>query len=226
MRGGLYSIDPNTEKATSNPVLGGILNANVWKSRENQKTHGKLKAVIYDVVKYKGKNMENAPYVEKMKVIQDITRKVPEIEPPTFAHTKEEKEHLLKQIQKGNLPETTEGVVFWNLHKQEPATKAKFFKEHDVYVRGFFPAEGKYKDNAVGGFVYSHTEDGPIVGKCGTGLSDKLRRDMHKHPEKYKGLCAVISSQEKYKTEALRVPAFKNWHLDKSSPDQLKDIIY
>ncbi len=226
IRGGLYAIDPNTNKATINATLGGMLNSNVWKSRELQKQHGELIPVIYDVEKFKGKDVSKLPYKDKLEILAKVQEEFPgKFKLPDIAVSSEEKKKLIEDIKEGKHPETTEGVVLWNMLKHESPIKAKFFKEHDVYIRDYFPGRGKYKDNGVGGFTYSHTPDGPIVGECGTGLDDKLRRDMHNNPDKYKGMVATVSSQHKYeKTQALRVPAFKGFHLDKNSQERLDQI--
>lgn len=223
VRGGLYAIHPKTGKATPHHLLAGMLNSNVWKSRESQEEHGKLRPILYDVVKHKDKDMENAPYTEKLEVLNKIREHFPDMfDLPRMAHTQSEKSKLLEDIAKGDVAETAEGVVLWHKHEGKPPIKAKFIQEHDVYVREPFPGEGKYKDNAVGGFYYSHTPDGPIAGKIGTGLSDNLRRDMYKYPERYRGAVATSGALDKYeKSQALRAPAFFNWHLDKNSQERL-----
>jgi hypothetical protein len=53
LRGEIYAIDPVTKRATHPAVIGGLLNSNVWKSREKQKQYGELKSIIYDIIKYK-----------------------------------------------------------------------------------------------------------------------------------------------------------------------------
>lgn len=223
LRGGLYATDPETGKATPAKDLASLLNTNVWKSREKQKSIGELKPVVYDVVQYKGKNVEKAPYEEKLKILREITAKLP-LEMPRTATTPEEKRKLISQIEAGGVPETKEGVVFWNLKKPVPAVKAKFKTDHDVYVRDFFPGGGKYHEKGVGGFTFSHEPDGPIVGRVGTGLSDELRHDMYKHPDRYKGLAARVVAQEKFQSGALRAPTFEGWHLDKNDPADLSKV--
>ena len=47
-----------------------MLNANVWKSRELQNTHGKLRSAIFDVVTFKGKDMTKATYREKLEALK------------------------------------------------------------------------------------------------------------------------------------------------------------
>lgn len=223
LRGGLFATEPQSNKAIQAKDLAGLLNTNVWKSREKQKQLGELTPVIYDVVKFKGKNVELAPYEEKLNILRQITTDLPFKIPP-IARTSEEKRKLVSDIEGDRVLETKEGVVFWNIHKNVPPVKAKFSSDHDVYIREFFPGEGKYKDNAVGGFIFSHTPTGPVVGRVGTGLSDSLRKDMHENPDRYKGLVARVSAQDKFPSGALRAPAFKGWHLDKNDPQDLADV--
>lgn len=224
IRGGLYAMNPKTGRATEAKDIAGLLNTSVWKSREKQKYLGELRPVIYDVVRFKGKNIENSPYAEKLTALREISDKLG-FELPRMAQGTGEKLKLIADIKEGRIPETKEGVVFWNLKERVPAVKSKFVTDHDVYVRGFFPGEGKYQGNAVGGFVYSHDPEGPIVGKVGTGLSDILRRDMHKNPSRYEGLVARVTAAEKFSSGALRAPAFENWHLDKNDPGDLSNIL-
>jgi hypothetical protein len=223
-RGGLYAMHPNTGNATESKDLTGLLNSNVWKSREKQKEFGELIPVLYDVVKFKGKDMSSAPYSEKLEILRKFTKDMPFRLPVITSIESEDKKRLITDMETGKIPETKEGVVFWNMHKNVPPVKAKFSSDHDVYIREFFPGEGKYKNNAVGGFIFSHTPTGPVVGRVGTGLSDTLRKAMHENPDRYKGLVARVSAQDKFPSGALRAPAFKGWHLDKNDPQDLADV--
>ncbi len=224
LRGGLFAMDPKTGKALEASQLAGMLNAGVWKSREQQREKGELIPILYDVVKYKGRDMERSSYAEKLKVLREVADTLP-FELPRMAFSAEDKKKLLSDIRHGHVPETKEGVVFWNLRQgSQPPIKTKFVKDHDVYIRDFFPGEGKYAGNGVGGFLYSHDPEGPIVGRVGTGLSDELRRDMHQHPNRYRGLVARVKAQDKYPSGALRAPAFMNWHLDKNDTTMLSHV--
>lgn len=224
VRGGLFATHPKTEEATEAHILGGLLNSNVWKSRRGQEEHGELRPVLYDVVKYKGKDLSKAPYREKLEILKKIRKLLPVFELPPMASTGKEKRELLKKIQTGKLPHTREGVVLWDMDTSSSPVKAKFKKEHDVYIRGIFPGGGKYEGKAAGGFVFSHTPSGPIVGRVGTGLSDALRRHMHENPGPYSGAVAVVEAQSKYPNGALRAPAFKQFHLDKNVQTRLDKL--
>jgi bifunctional non-homologous end joining protein LigD len=222
LRTEVYALHPKTGKATPPETISGMLNTNVWESREKQKEHGELIPALIDVVQYRGRNMENAPFKEKLEVLRRVEKELPDsFHLPRFATTPEAKKALVKEIKMGKVPETKEGVVVWNLNEEGRPTKAKFVKEHDVYVRDFFPGEGKYKGKGVGGFLFSHSAKGPIVGRVGTGISDAQRADMLRRPELYVGTVARVKAQDKYPSGALRAPAFLNWHLDKNEPETL-----
>lgn len=225
LRGGIYAINPKTGKATEAHILGGLLNTNVWKSREKQKKEGELRAVLYDVERYRGKDVSKAPYAQKLDVLREVVKKIPAFELPPMAFDEKSKRKLFEDIAKHRLPHTKEGVVLWNLEKGESPTKVKLSDEHDVYVRKIFPGEGKYLGRAAGGFEYSHSPEGPIVGKVGTGLSDALRNDLHLHPGRYLGAVATLKAQQKFSSGALRAPRFSCWHLDKTDQFQLDKMV-
>ena len=223
LRGGLYAIDRRTGRAMEAHVLGGLLNTDVWKSREKQRQLGHLRPVVYDVERYRGRDMSKAPYLEKLEVLRKVQEAIPALELPPMAHSAQEKRRLLQRIGSGRQKETSEGVVLWNLQEGEPPIKSKFIDEHDVYVRELFPTEkgSKYEGKGVGGFTFSHTPGGPEVGRVGTGITDAMREDMHRHPERYKGLVATVAAMTRYSSGALRAPAFLKWHLDKNPQDKL-----
>lgn len=224
LRGGLYAMHPSTNKATEAHILGGLLNSDVWKSRKKQEVEGQLVPVLYDVERYKGRDVSKQSYAEKLRILKSIRQQVPEFELPRMALTTEEKKELLHLIEHKKLPHTEEGVVLWDVTSGSAPIKAKFKNEHDVFIRGVFPGEGKYKGKGVGGFTFSHTPTGPIVGRVGTGLSDKLRRHMHEHPGEYSGVVAVVEAQGKFSKGAFRAPSFKNFHLDKNSQSKLDTL--
>lgn len=225
VRGGLYAMNPKTGKATDTHILGGMLNSDVWKSREKQKEFGKLVPVLYDVDRFQGKDLSKAPYNEKLMALRKIQKAMPGVfELPKMAYTSEEKKKLLEDIEKKKYSKTEEGIVMWNAVKGEPPIKAKFRPEHDVYVRGFYPGEGQHAGSGVGGFVFSTTKSGPIVGRVGTGFSHAQRQDMHKNPEKYVGMVATVEAQGQFKSQALRAPAFIQFHLDKNPQDRLDAV--
>lgn len=205
-------------KAIPVQTLGGLLNSKLDKSLRTQRMEGiKLKAMLFDIHKLNGRDTTKLPYAERLKLVEKIKPMLnhPEkFELPESVKGPEAGKTLLDKIQSGKHPLTVEGLV---VRKPSGETlKAKLFTEHDVYIRDIFPGEGKYAGKAAGGFDYSLKPEGPIVGKCGTGLDDALRKDMWENPQTYLGRVARIHSQGQYKdTGAYRVPSLIAIHESK-----------
>jgi len=220
LRGELVAADPHTGAARSSQDTGAVLNSGVWKSRDLQ-AHTPLRALIFDVARRHGKDVESLPYEEKLPILRQVHESLPFLELPPMARTPKEKINLLNKIRSGKEPLTSEGVVLWPLKGGVPI-KAKFRPDHDVYVREVYPEEGK-REGLAGGFRYSWTPEGKIVGNVGTGLDHALKRDLLEHPEKYIGRVAKVRALGVFpdkdnpkKPGALRAPAYKEWHLDKN----------
>lgn len=202
-------------KAIQGQELGGILNSGVAKSLERQKEKGiELKAQVFDIARYSNtKVQQNLPYKEKKKMMLEIINKLPfkkKFHLPDEANTKETSQALLKKIQQNKHPLTSEGIIIRTPDGKR--MKYKTTEEHDVYIRELFGGEGKYTDKGVGGFWYSWTPKGAVVGKVGTGLSDELRKDMYETPSRFIGRKARVRGHEKYPSGALRAPALISLH--------------
>lgn len=219
LRGELFASDPQSGRARAATETGAVLNSGIWKSRERQ-AHTPLRAVIFDVARRAGKDVEGIPYKEKLKILQRVNKAIPALELPPMAKTTRDKVDLLNRIRTGQEPITSEGVVMWPLGGGPPV-KAKFRPDHDVYVREVFPETGK-REGLAGGFRFSWTPKGKVVGHVGTGLDHALKRDMLENPDKYVGRVARVRALGVYpdktnakKPGALRAPSFQDWHLDK-----------
>jgi hypothetical protein len=215
LRGELYATDAKGQALPSERV-GGLLNAGVWKSREKQEAVGKLVPTVFDVVQWRGKDVSNAPYAEKLELLREATKAAPWLKLPRTAETPEEKKRLFEDIKSGKEPSTQEGVIEWSKDKPVPI-KAKFRPEADVYVKDVF--HEKSTRGMAGGFTYSKTPGGPVAGRVGTGMSHALKKDLATRPEKYKDLHALITVTRGHEG---RAPAFKGWHLEQEFPEGVK----
>jgi hypothetical protein len=217
LRGELY-----IQKSDGGPVaaerVGGILNADVWKSRALQKEYGQLRPAIFDVVVFRGKDMTNAPYSERIEALKEVQKHMPQFEIPDLAFTKDEKKALLEAIEKKLHPRTHEGVILWPKSKPGHPTKAKFTVDHDVYVQSITQAFDKNKKpkEEAGALWYSLTPDGPVVGKIGTGFSRNLRQDMWARKNAYVGSVVKLTAEKQTKSGAFTKARFAGWHLDKN----------
>lgn len=222
LRGELYGVK-GTGKAIEPQDVGGILNSGVARAIRTQRDEGiRMRNALFDVDRLgpgrRSTEVRDLPYEQRLAKVQEVMRHLPRqdvFHTPEEAKTPEDAVKMWRRIALGKDPLTEEGIV---IHPPvgKPA-KVKLRGEHDVYVREFFPGMGKYKDNAVGGFRYSHEPEGPIVGEVGTGLTDALRRDMHQNPDLYTGRVARILSPRKLPSGALFAPALLALHEDYSA---------
>ena len=190
-------------------TLGGILNSNLDKSLNTQRREKiNLKAVLFDVQKLHGRDTSKLPYETRLRLLEKIKPYLNQdkFELPETVKGPKAGLSLLDKIRAGNHHLTTEGLIVRTQEGKD--VKAKLFTEHNVHIRDIFRGEGKYEGKAAGGFEYSLTTNGPVVGKCGTGFNDKLRIDMWKNPQQYLGRVARISAQGQFgPTGAYRVPS-------------------
>lgn len=178
-----------------NRTLGGILNANVWKSRELQKKFSApLQLAATDVIRYRGRDVSKLPIQAKLDIIDNISKKFPIIQDPREV---EKRTHFF------------EGKVVWRDNKPH---KVKVKPDYDVYVKNIFADKN---NKMAGGFEYSLTPDGPVVGRVGTGWKHNEKVDMLKNPQDYINRVAKVYAMEQHPSGALRAPSFYTWHLDK-----------
>lgn len=213
------------EKGEAIPAerLSGLLNAKVWESRRKQSELGvTIKPFPFDVITHKGKPLENAPFSEKLKVLDEVGKALAGLDLPEIASTPEEKISLLNRVRLGKHPLTDEGYVLVDKDKASTPIKAKFNPDYDVYVRKIHAAisskTGEPHERA-GAFSYSWTPDGPIVGTVG-GFKHEEAKDMLQNPDSYVGRVAKVTARKVFKDEegdpkSMFQPRFKEWHLDK-----------
>ena len=222
LRGELVGVDKKTGRALPAETTGGLLNATVWNSREKQKELGvELRPAIFDVVRYKGKLMEDAPYAEKLKVLEEVQRKIPRLTIPPMARSSDEKVDLFSQIQSGTHPLTSEGVVVWKLDSPRP-TKAKFRPDVDAEVVGVTPGQGKHTGRI--GALRVRLPGRDTITNVGTGLSDALRDQIAKDPSAFIGRVAKVRTQQVFPSGRLRAPSFSEWHIEKGKIASIGNI--
>jgi hypothetical protein len=120
-------------------------------------------------------------------MLQEISRRIPQLKMMELARTQGEKLKLIDQIKHKKHKETEEGIVVFNLNNPTPV-KAKIASDYDVLITGTFPAKPgtKYHGNAIGGFL-GRPENSNIIIRIGSGLTDQIRRSAYTNPEKYAG---------------------------------------
>lgn len=213
LRGEAYATRGN--KAIPPQQLGGVLNASLARSIELQKALKlKMKNSIFNVVRLGNKPVGDMPADERRNKLKEILQHLPEsFNLPREAASPEEGRKMWEDIIGNKNPITQEGIVAWPTSGGTPI-KVKARPDSDVFVRNIFPGENKYRGVGAGGFDYSLTPDGAVVGRVGTGLSDELRRQLFEDPSRFVGRRARITSQGQYPSGAHRAPALIALHED------------
>ena len=198
--------------------VGGLLNARVPVSRNKQQaTNIELRPVLLDVERFRGKPVKEMPFSERYKLLQQVGTAL-NLPVTEAAYTPEEKRRMLEDIKNKLHPLTQEGVVLRSLtHGPLPAIKSKLRPDHDVYVREMFEAVSQTGEplGRAGGFHFSWTPKGPIVGRVGTGFTHAEAKDMWENKHNYHGRVAKVEAELKTPKGALQKPSFIEWHLDK-----------
>lgn len=215
LRGEMYGVKPDG-KVIPPQELGGLLNSTIAKSLKDQKDRQiTLKTMLFDIAK-KGNKPYNAPYSEKLKLLEDIAKHLPKdkFEVAKSVTGKEQIKQLMSDILAGKHPQTTEGIIVRD-GDQKPF-KLKTTNEHDVVIRDIFPAakDSKYHRVGAGGFVYSDSQRGRILGRVGSGLSDELRKQLLNDPSDYIGRTARIRALQKLPSGKYRNPSLLALHED------------
>lgn len=212
LRGEIYGEQDG--KVIPPQQLSGILNATTENALKKQEEQGvKLKAMLFDVAK----PSKQLGALERLDTLGEYQQYLPAdtFRLPETAATPEEARKLWDTIASGSHPRTSEGIVAWPVEAGHKPIKAKNFPESDVYIRKIFPGEKRLFGHSAGGFEYSLTPHGPIVGRVGTGFSDSTRKDMWQNEEDWIGRVARIHSQQQFaKSKAHRAPAFISLHED------------
>lgn len=212
---GLAPVEEDTMGATQS-----IIGSSPEKSWMRQEEIGLLEYHVFDIVKYKGKDLRNLPYKERHTILSavliDIWKKYPKCQIIETAQV-----HIgKKEFYKSEIARGQEGVmvksqdsVYGDIHG---LIKVKSFIRFTMLITGFKDGAGKHegKVGSVGVGFYGE----PQLTYAG-GISDVLRQDMKDHPEEYLGKIVEVECQMLTKTGSLRHPRIVGSQEDRKSTD-------
>jgi hypothetical protein len=196
--------------------LGSIMNSAPEKALRRMKEEGiTLRLAPLQVLRHKGDPVEAFPFKDHQRVLKAIVKQMPaNWRMPDVGYTKAKKEKMVQQIREKSHPLTEEGIVAWPTQAAGQPIKLKFKDHAQVYIRELYAMQrGGKAVNMMGGFRYSLTPKGKIVGRVGTGFSMALRKEMWQEKERMVGRKVVIESMGKYPSGAHRAPSFISFHL-------------
>lgn len=211
VRGELVAVDKKGKPLPVNEI-SGLLNAGTETSREVQKQKNvRLKFMAFDVDRLEGKKVTQMPYNRTQEILDDLSKQIPGLSVMPTVYDEAGKIKLKKQIGQHKHLLTREGIVERDV-ATGAAIKGKDEEPHDVFIREIYSGT---KPGEAGGFRFSYTETGPIVGNVGSGFDRSDRQKMLRHPERWVGRVAKVMAQQKLPSGALRMPIFHGFHESK-----------
>jgi DNA ligase 1 len=186
------------------------------------KTNGLVKAFVFDVLGYCGKDLSSKTLHQRIAVLDILNGALqsPHIIFLPWAFTARDKRSLYETV----LSRGGEGIILKRLDALyvqggRPANnwrKAKKSATFDCVVMGFTKGKGKY-NNRIGALVFGQYVDGKLteLGQA-SGMSDGERNEMSLHPDKYIGKVVTIKGMERLeKSGAIRHPQYAGMRYDK-----------
>ena len=211
LRGELIAVDKAGKPLPVNEI-SGLLNSGTETSREVQRQKGvRLKFMAFDIDRLDGKKVGKMPYQKTEEILKRLSKEIPGLHMMPTVYDEAGKLKLKQEIGQKTHQLTEEGIVERSIETGE-ATKGKGEEPHDVFIREVYPG---LKPNEAGGFRFSYTEHGPVVGNVGTGFSRSDRTRMLKDPSQWVGRVAKVMAQQKLPSGALRMPVFHGFHESK-----------
>ncbi len=177
--------------------VSGILNSRPWKAIQSQQRLGKIKYHPFEVIK-SPLLRRSATYAERRDLLLEMER---DINSPYFKVPKGvttggrgfyERVINSKAVFNGgsaSVKKVGEGVVIKNLAGDRRSMPFKWLKQKtsqsfDLKIVGFTTGSGRLKGKGVGTFILED-KTGRQCGEVGSGLTDEVRFDAYRHPEKY-----------------------------------------
>lgn len=200
--------------------VGGIVNANADNSINMQQERGPVTAIIWDVMKYQGKDISKLPFEERMiyrhQVVEQVQLMNPHWSEVPWIRGGQFMDFYQQVIQdKRGLP-WAEGIVVKKANDTEiGGFKVKHRDTYDAIVTDVLEGTGKYAGTA-GKLVVKMTKRGP-EGEVGSLAVPDIQRDwIWDHRNDLPGQVAEIFAQEVTKAGVPRAGVFIRWHPSKS----------
>jgi hypothetical protein len=195
--------------------VSGILNSMPDKALATQIAHGPVKYYVWDILKWKGKDVSKLPYGERRQLAADVVEEIRRynsnwglIEARAGSETIEE---FYNRVIEDPLPQG-EGIVIKPINAVDQkwdklkVTGFAYFK-----VKEILPGTGKYADS-MGKMVVVNPENG-AVGEVGSfSTTDEFRQWIFDHKDLFTDSTAKIRVQEVSARGVPRAGVFLGFH--------------
>jgi ATP-dependent DNA ligase len=196
--------------------LSGLLNSKTVRSRDLQKKYGKIELAVFDILKYKGKDVSSLPYRERRvlyeKVCKDLGSKI--VRPVESGNSSKIARFYEIQVNRKDIP--TDGIVIKDANlafNDGPTIKVK--PDDTVDCRVLSVNKSGILGNTTKSLIVE-TPDGHHV-LVGSGFSTFERDWIWDHRKQVIGEVARVTFHVRHGITTATGPRFDSWHPDKSS---------
>lgn len=197
---------------------GGILNSGADKAIDYQQKNGAIKAYVFNIVKYKNKDVSHLPYQERRALYERVVSQIRhfnkfwEVVPSVSRAFVSFYQSVVRDPR--GLPFSEGVVVKHKLDNERAWYKVKFRDTVDCKVVSVSEGTGKYAGTV--GRILVETNGGGR-GEVGSfQISDRQRQWMWDHRDKILGETCEIYAQDVGRTGAPRAGVFIRFHPSKS----------
>lgn len=209
--------------------VAGILNSGADKAIKFQSHHGPVKFIVWDILKYKGRDVSKLPYAARRELYSHAVNNINRFNADwSFSQAKREGETAVEfyeriVLDKRGLP-YSEGVVVKPTDSKVGDTwyKLKHRGTNDFKIIEMLEGEGKYAGTL--GKMVVETPDGRHRGEIGSfHVTDGFRDWMWIHRKQCVGQLIEASHQEKTQGGSIRAGTFERFHSDTGLKLPLQD---
>ena len=177
--------------------------------------------VLYDILKFKGKNVMSKPFSERRKLLEQVIREVNFPKWKLVRTLPNDPQSFFDIVKAGG-----EGVMMKKLDstyilgaRSHQWIKVKKVKTYDGFIIGMNEGEGKYAGTLGALVIGQHFPDGAVKEVATiSGMTDEMRTEFWNNKLSYQGTCVEFLAQEQTE-ERYRHPRFVRLRPDKSIVD-------
>jgi ATP-dependent DNA ligase len=219
-------------------VINGELAFSTQAGTEYQKLFGHSKVDLFDILKYKGKELNTTPLIQRKLLLSSLVKKDDEyikLSPyicSTFEDGSIDKDFNKKVLSWFNklVKEGKEGLVIKDMNdtgyecggKSKLWYKIKKLVSMDYIIMDYEDSESdKYKSKGwIKNIVCGLLVNGELVEKVRVGsMTEPIRKEISENKKKYIGTVVEINGFEIFKSGSTRHPSFNRFRDDKDSKD-------
>ncbi len=194
--------------------VSGILNSLAPNARVIQQQRGSVRYYVWDIIKFKGRDVSAKPYAERRALCEQLVREIRSVNKNYDIVEKMELGEtpmgFYSRVINSPLP-MGEGIVIKPIDGAQKWDKIKMTGFGYFKLKDILPGEGKYA-NSVGRLVVENTENG-ARGEVGSlSVPDEFRQWIWNHKDDLVGQTVKVRSQEVTARGVPRAGVFYGFH--------------